>query len=227
MTAELGVRIREARLARGWSLRSTAARAEISPSLLSQVETGKVQPSVSTLYAIVSCLELSVDDVLGYQRPTTARRRGPLDPVQRGADAPELVMENGVTWRRLAVMEGADRVDALRVTYQPGASSSIDDVHMRHAGVEHGYLISGELTLKIDFETFVIRAGDSLCFESQRPHLYLNRGTVVAEGIWFVTGRPADTGAETDGAVRSAVDALEMLGRAGTRREPESAGGAR
>lgn len=226
MTGELGVRIRQARLARGWSLRSTAARAEISPSLLSQVETGKVQPSVSTLYAIVNCLDLSVDDVLGY-RPSAPRRNGPLDPVQRGGDAPELVMENGVTWRRLAVMDGADRIDALRVTYLPGASSSIDDAHMRHAGVEHGYLISGELTLKIDFETFVIRAGDSLCFDSQRPHLYLNQGEAVAEGVWFVTGRTSDTAAENDGTVRSAVDALEMLGRAASPREVESTGGAR
>lgn len=226
MTGELGARIREARLARGWSLRSTAARAEVSPSLLSQVETGKVQPSVSTLYAIVSCLGLSVDDVLGYQ-PIAARRRGPLDPVQRGADAPELVMENGVTWRRLAVLDGADRVDALRVTYQPGASSSIDDAHMRHAGVEHGYLISGELTLKIDFETFVIRAGDSLCFDSQRPHLYVNHGSTVAEGVWFVTGRSADARAEHDGRVRSAVDALEVFARAAAPRDVESAGGVR
>ncbi|RZI95870.1 MAG: XRE family transcriptional regulator [Microbacterium sp.] len=72
MTAELGDRIRAARTAQGLSLRATAAQAEISPSLLSQVETGKVQPSVSTLYAIVSCLGLSLDEVLGNHPPEEA-----------------------------------------------------------------------------------------------------------------------------------------------------------
>jgi transcriptional regulator with XRE-family HTH domain len=214
MTAELGARIRAARTAKGLSLRAMAAEADISPSLLSQVETGKVQPSVSTLWAIVSCLGLSVDDVLGYSPvqdlPQVNHRR---HPVQSRAKAPEIVMENGVTWRGLAVADPL--VDAVLVTYGPGAASSLDDSHMRHTGTEYGYLIRGELTLKLDFDSHLLRAGDSFCFDSMRPHLYRNHSEEDAEGVWFVVGRAA---AREDAdvprrSIRSAVDVLEAMSR--------------
>lgn len=213
MTAELGERIRAARSARGLSLRATAAQASISPSLLSQVETGKVQPSVSTLYAIVSCLGLSLDDVLGHRPPApeAVPARGRAVPVQPLSEAPEVVMQNGVTWRSLAV-SGDEGVDAVLAAYQPGAASSLDETHMRHVGIEHGYIIRGELTLKLDFDTFVLRPGDSLCFDAQRPHYYFNHTDDVAEGIWHIIGatRPV-TDAPVD--IRNAVDVLDVIGR--------------
>jgi len=216
VTNDLGRRIREARLARGLSLRETAAQAGVSPSLLSQVETGKVQPSVSTLYAVVTCLDLSIDEVLDH-RPSAEppRRPRPGDPVQRAAQAPEIVMENGVTWHGLAVMSAADHVDGVLATYGPRAASSIDDSHMRHAGVEYGFIISGELTLKLDFESYVLRAGDSFCFDSMRPHLYVNHTDAEAKGIWYVVGRSA--GEVPDGEEpqppRTVVDVLDAMSR--------------
>lgn len=199
------------------SLRAAAAQAAISASLLSQVETGKVQPSVSTLYAIVGALGITVDDVLASGRSADApsRRRAAASPVQRSIDAPEIVMENGVTWRRLAAKSASDGVDALLVSYQPGAASSLDGSHMRHVGAEWGYLIRGELTLKLDFETYIVRAGDSLAFDPSRPHLYINNTDAVAEGVWFVVGLPREGDEELPepGSVRNAVDVLDALGR--------------
>ncbi|MDN3496249.1 cupin domain-containing protein [Planococcus sp. APC 4015] len=214
MTAQLGARIRQARLAQGLSLRATAGAAAISPSLLSQVETGKVQPSVSTLYAIVNTLGLSVDDVLGTaSTPEATRRQLPAHPVQRWETAPEILMENGVSWRGLAVAGGG--VDALHVTYQPGAASSLDDSHMRHEGVEYGYIIRGEITLKLDFDSHVLRPGDSFCFDSMRPHLYLNHTDAVSEGVWFVMGqaRRGESVADPSPVMRSAVDVLDAMSR--------------
>lgn len=214
MTAELGDRLRAARTAQGLSLRATAAQAAISPSLLSQVETGKVQPSVSTLYAIVSCLGLSVDDVLGHRPPTAAppKRRVRTDPVLPFAQAPEIVMQNGVTWRSLAV-GGDEGLDAVLATYQPGAASSLDETHMRHVGIEHGFIVRGELTLKLEFDTFVLRAGDSLCFDAQRPHYYFNASDEVAEGVWYIIGSTRTTGAVAPVDIRNAVDVLDVMGR--------------
>ena len=55
----VGARIRQARLERGTSLRALAREIGVSASLVSQIETGKSQPSVSTLYAICLLLHIS------------------------------------------------------------------------------------------------------------------------------------------------------------------------
>ncbi|MFJ9778978.1 helix-turn-helix domain-containing protein [Amycolatopsis sp. NPDC101161] len=230
MEDKIGPGLRQARLARKLSLRSVATAAGISASLLSQVETGRSQPSVSTLYALVNHLGISLDSLLGtgtgagQAAPVAAEQpvaRAESDVVQRAADNPVLEMANGVRWERLA---GRADVDTLLVTYAPGAASSADRTLMRHSGTEYAYLLSGELTLLLDFDRHLITAGDSLCFDSARPHLYLNHGTEPARGVWFVAGRHelehtrewvkaqlGDHAAEASPRPANVVEALDLL----------------
>src|SRR5229473_846070 len=60
----LGPRLRAIRLQHGLSLRELARRVDLSPSSISQIETGKMQPSVRTLYALASEFGVTVDEVL-------------------------------------------------------------------------------------------------------------------------------------------------------------------
>ncbi|MFB2585744.1 helix-turn-helix domain-containing protein [Herbiconiux liukaitaii] len=257
MTEDIGPRLRAARVAEGLSLRSVASALGLSPSLISQVETGKTQPSVSTLYAIASHLGLSFDDLMSARagarsgagagvgagagasgasglgladaaRPAADRaprslsehRAASGDLVQRGIDNPVLEIENGVRWERLASSHDGF-VDPMIVTYRPGASSSIEGRMTQHRGVEYAYLLSGELTVQVDFDTFVFRAGDSLMLDSVRPHLFSNRGDVPAKGIWFVVGRrrflEQSPGLLLEsppaGRLHSAVDVLQAMDR--------------
>lgn len=230
MADHTGVRLRQARLERGMSLRSVAQALGVSASLISQVETGKTQPSVSTLYALVTHLGISIDELLGVvptamgvreSAATSASTSASAMPaVQRGADNAVLEMENGVKWERLAMGDGG-AADALLVTYEPGASSSVEGKLMRHAGMEYAYLIEGELTVQLDFDTYVLGPGDSVHFDSVRPHLYSNRGSVPARGVWFVVGRRQQNlsmrvadGSEAHGngnSLSSAVDVLRAM----------------
>ena len=70
----VGAQLRERRFASGMSLRELARRLDVSPSLVSQIETGKIQPSVRTLYAIVSELGLSLDEI--FELVGTAEPQG-------------------------------------------------------------------------------------------------------------------------------------------------------
>src|SRR5438477_9666864 len=88
---EVGQELRTHREARGLSLRELARRLSISPSALSQIETGKSRPSVSTLYSIVSELGISLDELFGGREPSQARpRRNPARTAapERTAELP-------------------------------------------------------------------------------------------------------------------------------------------
>src|SRR3954463_1322302 len=103
----VGQRLRSERERRGVSLRELARRLEISPSALSQIETGRSRPSVGTLYAIVSELDMSLDELFGSRmatdaRPSRAAHTGEgRSLVQRRDERKGLDLESGVRWERL------------------------------------------------------------------------------------------------------------------------------
>lgn len=221
MKEQLGVRLRAIRMEQGLTLRALAARADISPSMLSQVETGKIHPSVTTLYSLVSLLGVSLDKLLELtptEDPQEPARATDVVEVQRRDDRTTLEMEHGVVWERLATA-GVGGVDPLLVTYEPGASGSAEGKLVGHRGTEFGFVLEGELTLLFERETWTLRPGDSVSFDSRRPHLYRNDTDGPVRGLWFVVGRDEDVEAPgTEAPVtrgthgsRSAADALAAV----------------
>ena len=198
----IGPRIRAERERRNVTIRALARVIGVSPSLISQIETGKSQPSVSSLYSITSALALSLEDLFDASdadapatapapaRATSLRNLGTdrakaIGPHVPPDDRELLTLDSGVTWERLGQVPH-HHVDFLLVTYPPGSASSLDGRLMRHSGTEYGYLISGELELNLGFDKYMLAAGDSVSFESTKPHGYRNDGRVPAVGVWFV-----------------------------------------
>jgi transcriptional regulator with XRE-family HTH domain len=195
----VGQRLRSERERHGLSLRELARRLEISPSALSQIETGRSRPSVGTLYAIVSELDMSLDELFGSQRTPAAAPRAPDAPGGPEETGATLVLrrdmrkgidlESGVRWERLTPTAEQD-ADFLYVVYEVGGASSREGTHMRHMGREYGLVLSGRLRVTIGFdEEHELGPGDSIAFESSRPHRLENAGSEPVEAIWFVVGR--------------------------------------
>jgi len=93
--------------------------------------------------------------------------------------------------QRHPVHHTVTHVDFLLITYQPGGTSSSSGLLMRHSGAEFGYVVSGELTLTLGFDTHRLRAGDAVSFDSSTPHAYRNETSEPAVGVWFVLERSA------------------------------------
>jgi transcriptional regulator with XRE-family HTH domain len=198
---QIGPRIRAERTRQELTIRALAQGIGVSSSLISQIETGKSQPSVSTLYAITSALGLPIEELFdeapapdpaatdtsdgaGLRYLMTDRDHG-VGPHVSPDDREVLTLDTGVTWERLGQVP-RHHVDFLLVTYPPDSASSADGGLMRHPGTEYGYLISGELQLTLGFDQHTMAAGDAVCFESTTPHGYRNQGEEPAVGVWFV-----------------------------------------
>jgi transcriptional regulator with XRE-family HTH domain len=199
--ATMGGRLRQARQAKGLSLRGLAEVLGVSPSLISQVETGRAKPSVNTLYALVTELGISLDTLLFMDTQPPApgdvdeapeeeafEAALPHDPVQRAASRTAIRLGSGVVWERLTT-ESIRNVDFLEVTYEVGGESSPADAFQRHTGQEWGYVLSGTLAVRIGFEEFLLKPGDAISFDSATPHRLFNPGDVPARAVWFVLGR--------------------------------------
>lgn len=189
----IGGRLAEERMKAGISQRELARRLGLSPSMISQLESGQSKPSVGTLYAIVTELDLSLDRVIrGEEFPGDDGRERPEDsPLVRSGERKAIDLDSGVRWEELAA--GAEEgVDFLHATYEVGGASTPDESLMRHHGREYGYVMSGTLGIQIGFEEYVLEAGDSIAFDSTRPHRLYNRGDAPVHAIWFVVGREED-----------------------------------
>ena len=197
----LGPRLRAIRLERGIGLRELARRLELSPSSISQIETGKMQPSVRTLYAFAEELGVTVDEVLfatgpvagsappsAGAEPAAAPGPGPGLAVERAGDRPAITLNSGVTWERLMFWADED-VEFIEATYEPGGASGPPDGFVRHNGHEFGYVLEGTLRVVVGFDEFVLGPGDVITFPSSTPHRLSNDGTDVVRAIWVVRGR--------------------------------------
>ena len=207
----MGERLRSARAARGLSLRELAGRLGVSASLISQIETGRANPSVSSLYALAAELDVSLDELLFNDRrfgeaasagtpdrAAAAGRRDAASPVQRAATRDRIRLDSGVLWDRLTTVSEPG-VEFLHVTYEVGGASSPEDAFQRHQGHEWGFVLAGTLQVRIGFDEYVLEPGDAISLNSTIPHRLANVGTVPVEAIWFVLGRArSDTQALSD-----------------------------
>jgi mannose-6-phosphate isomerase-like protein (cupin superfamily)/DNA-binding XRE family transcriptional regulator len=174
---------------------------------VSQIETGRIQPSVRTLYAMVSQLGVSLDEVFqvadddgraqsdngkGLAVQAQSARRGVGQDgnrfVQRADDRSGIDLETGVRWERLTTHD-VPGVEFLYVVYPPGSESAPADALVRHSGRELGFVRTGELGVTLGFEQYVLGPGDSVSFDSAIPHRLSNDGNEVVTAVWIVLGR--------------------------------------
>jgi mannose-6-phosphate isomerase-like protein (cupin superfamily)/DNA-binding XRE family transcriptional regulator len=197
------------------SLRALAREVGVSPSLISQIEHGKATPSVATLYAIVSELGISLDELFfdnprgaaardnpdpdpeprmdpGDGRPST-RWQAPSDgPVLRQKNRLSLTLATGVRWERLTASHDPG-VEFLYCTYPVGGESAPADHLMTHEGSEYGIILEGRCGATVGEEHYELETGDSIAFDSRTPHRIWNlNGDCPMVAIWTVVGRDGD-----------------------------------
>lgn len=187
-TREIGRRLRLVRTEQGLSLRALAARTEVTASLLSQIETGRVNPSVETLFAVAGALDTPVAFFFGHDgdRPPTDRPAAANGQIVRRQGRSRIHLEHGVSWESLVPTE-ENGLEFMEIHYPPGGVSS--ERLQRHGGRDYGVVTKGRLTVRLSFSEYVLEAGDSVVFDATTPHQLRNESDTEAIAIWLVLER--------------------------------------
>lgn len=173
----LGERLRELRLSHKLTLRELARQAEVSPALLSQLENGVTEPSLSTLRKLATVFKSEVSAL--FSEPNA-----PMVHLSRPGERMLLTAPRGeITYERLT--PGRGDLEVLAATMPPGSVSAAE--RRGHESTECIVVIEGEVVVEVDAERRVLVAEEALTFDSRLPHRFCNESGKVARYILAVT----------------------------------------
>jgi len=174
---QLGHKLRSLRKKRGLSLKKLGERIDCSPSYLSMVENGKVDPGISRLKKIADGLDVTIVDLF--------QKQDGQEVVIRKEDRIHAEFHRSKTKIEILVPQLSNKlIDARIATIYPGGSSEGD---YRHPGEEFGLILKGRLDLTIDGDFYELREGDSFYFSSNRNHRFRNPGKEDTMVVWVNT----------------------------------------
>ena len=177
----LGDKIKQIRKAKGLTLREVAQECGLSAGFLSQVERDGAVPSLASLRKLALALETSLYTLLAADDPTS--------PIISKSDRKTIRWsDRNVEWEVLSIQGPGTTLEAVMTRLEPGEEiSNGPTTHGGGEGEEFSLILSGEVELYIEPDTYQLSAGDSAHFHSGIPHNYRNIGDGIAEILYVIS----------------------------------------
>ena len=175
----IGERIKRLRLKKSMGLVELGRHTGLSASFLSQLETGRVVPTLRNLARIA--MVFSKDLSYFFETEPQAmfrvhRRRERVRLPQTGVDEPTYFFES------LGYMVPDRHMDPYFAEFVPIDSSHEPRAHV-HPGYEFLYVFEGELALRHGDQQANLEPGDAVYFDASTPHSYICAGKRPASAL--------------------------------------------
>jgi transcriptional regulator with XRE-family HTH domain len=174
----IGQRIRAVRNQRGMSAKDLASAAEVTPGMISQVESGAVSPSIATLLRVAGALHVSVGELFD--------EHAAVGRVMRVED--RLLLDYPGSGVRDEIVS-ADPSGSLQVFWcemEPGAGSG-DEPLQHGSAVEFAMVLFGKAAIDLGTETVELDVGETVTFSGRTPHRYRNTSEGHTTLLWVTT----------------------------------------
>lgn len=178
MDQQIGRRLRDVRERLVLSQRQLARQSGVANATISQIEAGKLNPTVSMLKRILDGIPISLGEFFADEFELR-------DKVFFRASELTEIADGGVSYRQVGTKLGNRAIQLLEECYQPGAGTGKHA--LTHDGEECGILLRGRLEVTVGEETAVLTRGDAYYFKSNQPHRFRNTGNEPCELITACT----------------------------------------
>ncbi len=163
----IGFNLKKIRKDRGLTLESLSSQSGVSKSMISEIERGIRNPSISILWNLANTLKTPLNFFLKDPVPDTA-------VIYRAGTLPDITGP-GYRYHPLMNFDDTKRIELYSGVFYPSGRTT-EQIH--YAGVEEYALIaSGNLTLHLADSVYTVKTGEILHFTGDKPHWYCNEGT--------------------------------------------------
>lgn len=178
MSPGIGSKIRMLRDEAGLTATELAARADLSPSMLSQVERETVTPSISSLRRIAATL-----NVPAFYFLIEANELDGM--VVRRQDRRTLRPPDYRAIYQLLSPSLDKRIEMMSFELAPGETTC--ETPMAHEGEECLVVVTGQFKVVLPDREVILETGDSIYFERLLPHQLINTGNITATAICAIS----------------------------------------
>ncbi|MCT4609904.1 MAG: cupin domain-containing protein [Pelagimonas sp.] len=178
LTSTLGADIRALRKSRGLTLQAMADQLDRSVGWLSQVERDLSEPSISDLRLIGQTLGVPMSMLFAHSA-APVEEQGYV--VRAGARRPMGSGEEGLI-EELLSPDLTDDFEMVHSTFQPNSAMQTP---AHRPTQEVGYIVSGQLDLKIGGKSFTVGPGDSFRIKNE-PYIWSNPYDDPVVAIWVI-----------------------------------------
>ncbi|MEI6573885.1 MAG: XRE family transcriptional regulator [Alphaproteobacteria bacterium] len=167
LSGQLGKTIQRLRKAYQLSLSELAEQSGVAKSIISQIERNETNPTLATIWRLSQALDVSIERVLSVSEDEPF-----IDKTSRG-DTPILLSDDGKV--KLAIIGWIKTVEWLQwydVHADPGGVLESDS-HQR-GSIECLSVLEGEMEVEVAGVIQIARAGETLRYRCDRPHIVRN-----------------------------------------------------
>jgi transcriptional regulator with XRE-family HTH domain len=165
----LGEKVRSIRESRSMSTEQLAERADVAPELVTQIESGALIPSLSPLIRIARSLGVRLGTFLDDQEHVgpVISRAGEHETVLRfsGRDSPA---RSDLDFFSVAANKAGRHMEPFLIDIHPGSAQNVRP--STHEGEEFIYVLAGEVEVIYGKETYRLKLGDCIYYDSIVPH---------------------------------------------------------
>ncbi len=177
---DIGMRIKELRTRCGLSQTELARMVGVTPSNISQVENNLIYPS---LPALMKMAEILTVDMSSFFQGALEGRKRVIFPASEAMEMKNPAFAEGSIYTKRLVPVDLNPIGEPYLIEIP-AEQTLNAHFFAHKGEEVGYVISGEVHVKVGSETHTARPGDVIILDSQNPSQWKNSGAETAKLLW-------------------------------------------
>src|SRR5438874_5028597 len=179
----LGERIKALRAERELQQRQLAEKAELTPSMVSQIESGRLTPSLHTLGRVAAALGVPIGALFDGQPSGSI-------VVTRKKDYPVVSFDgSSERWAVLGAGLFQGKIRAVVSTLGPRERGvTTEKVIIKPGQMKLFYVIDGKVALHYNGDRHLLEDGDSALLDGGTPHGWENLGTKRAQALWVILG---------------------------------------